>query len=178
KKQAAKNPYQQKAPSTPKRPEWDTYKNKDRGFNFRYPTDWLFSIIFDTPEMFAIELRKEDFTQEKVLVYEAEMTPSYQIGISIENNPDGLTAKEYRLKQFGEGSRKEEEANLKEVEEDGVKGVRFSEGAAPSSGLATMVIFSHKDKFYKFTYMAMAYQETHEKYLEVFDKILNSLEFD
>lgn len=157
--------------------DWKEYQNQERKLSFKHPLDWQFSLINDTPQMFGAELKKEDESQEKIVVYTEEMVPYYSINISIVNNPKGLTAREHRLSQFGASSRAREEANLVDVRVGGQEGVRYSEGAAPSSGSSIMVAVAYSGKIYRFTYSALATEETHQKFLEVFDQLINTVKF-
>ena len=155
---------------------WKSYENKESKLSFQYPQDWDFNVIRDDAEMLSIGLSKEDQEQEKVMVYE-EMTPLYQINVMVSPNPENLSAKESRLKQFGESSRAQEEQKLQQVSYDGVDGVKFPEGAAPSSGPSTVVLLAKNNRLYNFTYSAMAHQDTHEKFISDFNTLLSSIKF-
>lgn len=157
--------------------DWQTYKNDKYKFNLQYPADWDFEITFDRENLFSISIVKKDTDQEKILVYEEEMIPSYNMMVRVEPNSDNISAKEKRLSYFGAKSREQEEKNLKDFTVGGIKGIRFFEGAAPASGLVTMVLVAHNDKFYQFSYGALAHKQTHEKFLKDFDLLLSTVEF-
>jgi hypothetical protein len=143
---------------------WQEYQDEERKLAFAYPPDWQFSVFTDQPKMFGISVKKDD--------------PYYSINITVQDNPQGLSAKEERLSQFMAGtSRETEAAKLLEIMVDGQKAVRYAEGAAPASGPSTVVSVAYAGKIYRFTYSAMATQETHEKFLDVFDQLMQTVKF-
>lgn len=156
--------------------DWKSYENEKHQFGFQHPSDWRFNVIRDDADMLSIGLSKEDQEQEKVMVYE-EMTPLYQISVMVSYNPQNLTPKEARLKQFTESSRAQEEQKLQIVSYDGVDGIKYSEGAAPASGPSTAVLLAKNNKLYNFTYSAIAHKETHEKFMGEFEQILSTVKF-
>lgn len=156
---------------------WETYQNPDYQFSFSYPPDWKVDTVIDQKEFLSIILKLEDLTQEKLFLFDQEMMPSYEISVVVEENKKGLTAKQLRLSQFSESSRAEEEKRLETVMVGGVEGVKCKEGAAPASGSATMVIVVFEGNIYRFTYSALAHTSTHEKYLSVFNQLVNSVKF-
>ena len=156
--------------------DWETYENQEHRFSFQYPSDWSFNVIRDDTEMLSLGLSKEDQEQEKVMIYE-EMTPLYQISVMVSHNPQNLTAKEARLKQFGESSRAQEEQKLQTVSYGGVDGIKYPEGAAPASGSSTAVLLAKNNRLYNFTYSAIAHKETHEKFMGEFEQILSTVKF-
>lgn len=157
--------------------DWQTYKNDKYKFSFQYPADWEFEVTFDQEDLFGIDIVKKDTTQEKLLLYEEEMVPSYNMMVRVEPNPENISAKEKRLSYFGAQSREQEEKNLKPYTVGGVEGIRFFEGSAPASGPVTMVLLTHGGSFYQFSYGALAHQETHEKFLKDFELLLSTVEF-
>ena len=156
--------------------DWKSYENEKHEFSFQYPPGWSFDVIRDDADMLSIGLSKEDQEQEKVMVYE-EMTPLYQINVMVSHNQENLTAKQVRLKQFSESSRAQEEQKLQAVSYGGADGIKFPEGAAPSSGPSTVVSLAKNSKLYNFTYLAMAHKETHEKFIPDFNTLLSSIKF-
>ena len=156
--------------------DWKSYKNEKHQLSFQYPPNWSFNVIRDDAEMLSIGLSKEDKEQEKVMFYE-EMMPLYQINVMVSSNTKNLTAKESRLNQFIESSRAQEEEKLEAVNYGRADGVKFPEGAAPSSGLSTVVLLAKNNKLYNFTYSALTHKETHEKFMAEFEKILLTINF-
>ena len=156
---------------------WQTYENDKYKFGFKYPPDWNLEVSFDREDLFSLSIVKEDVDQEKVLLYEDEAVPSYNMMVRVEPNPKGISAREQRLSYFGEGSKEQEEKTFKDINVGGIKGIRFFEGAAPASGLATMVLLTYDGNFYQFSYGALAHQETHEKFLKDFETLLSTVEF-
>lgn len=157
---------------------WKQYQNNKHSLSFSYPPDWIFKVITDSDTFLSINLTKEDGDQEKVQVYEEAMTPSYNISITAEANNKGLTARDYYLQNFVLSAQKAAEEQLTNVTVSGIEGIEYSEGAAPSSGPATAVLVSKNDKVYRFTYSAMAFPESHQKYLETFRNLLQSVKID
>jgi len=174
KKETVKSPPVEQESTIPS--DWKSYENKENKFSFQYPGDWIFNVIRDDVDMLSIGLNKEDQEQGKVMVYE-EMMPLYQINVMVSPNSKNLTARQSRLNQFSESSRAQEEENLQTVNYDGVDGIKFPEGAAPSSGPSIVVLLTKNNKFYNFTYSAMAHKETHEKFISDFNTLLSSIKF-
>jgi len=157
---------------------WENYSNNKYQFSFAYPPDWELEIALDRPDFFKIVLKKEDPSQEKITLYREKTTPYYKIEIDVEDNPNNLSAKEKRLSAFSPSARKEEEEKIKEITVAGLRGIRFLEGAAPSSGPATMVLLSRNNKFYRFTYSALANKENQPKFINSFNLLLSSFKFN
>lgn len=151
---------------------WETYSSSDLGITFKYPPEWGVNEINAT----TIGLSFEDTAQEKIEVYMEEMTPSYGVNISVENNEDGVSAKEEILSTYIETSRDEAEKGMEEVTYAGLEGTTYDEFVAPSSGKGYGVLLTDGKKFYRFVYSALATKETHEKYLDVFEGVLSTLE--
>jgi len=156
--------------------DWMEYVSQAQGFSFSYPPSWSLEVVRDEADSLILSLKMEDTSQEMVFVYE-EMVPSYQITMAVEENDEGLTAKQKHLNNFTASSRAGEEENISQVSYGGAEGIKYLEGVAPSSGPGTGILLSFKDKFYRLTYSALAHKETHEKYLGDFEKILSSLRF-
>ena len=152
--------------------DWKTYTNATLGISFKYPADWVLNEINDT----TIGLSFQDTSQEQIEVYTEMMTPSYSMNISVENNEDGVSAKESILSMYMESSRAEAEKGMDSVEHAGLEGTTYDEMVAPSSGKGYGILLSDGEKLYRFVYAALATKETHEKYLDVLDGVLSTLE--
>lgn len=139
--------------------DWKTYENIKAGISFKYPGDW--EISFGESNHMGIILKKIDQLQEKVdLPGDIKQFPEYSIVINLPPNE----------------SMKIPETNEKVIV-GGIQGTKFSQGAAPSSGPSTLVTVEKDNSTYLFSYNAMAHQETHTKYLNIFDQILSTFKF-
>lgn len=157
--------------------DWRVFENKKHQFSFKYPASWELSVNADREDLYSLSLGKKDALQEKIMVYIEEMVPSYAINISVENNPEKLSAEESYLDMFGESSKEKAKEGIEEVAFGGAKGIKYPEVSMPSSGPATGILLAHKQKLYRFVYSALAHKETHEKFLSEFMEILETLEF-
>jgi len=157
--------------------DWKEFVSPEHGFSFSYPSDWKLEGPNKGENYYNLSLKKEDNTQEKVLVYEEKMTPYYSISVSVEDNTKGLTPKEKRLSYYGEKAREKAEAEMESLKVGGYPAVKTLEGTAPSSGPSTMVTVGRGNKFFNFTYSALAHKDTHNKYLPTFDKLLETVTF-
>ncbi|MFC1622057.1 hypothetical protein ACFL13_01595 [Patescibacteria group bacterium] len=154
---------------------WEVYQFEEAGLKFAYPPpDWEFSVISDM----NVTVSLEDKSQDKIKVYMEEMYPSYSIQIRVEKNSKGLTAEEYHLDMFGEGtSRDYEKERISDTSYGGKEGIKYLDAAAPSSGPVYGILLADSSYLYRITYGALATQETHEKYSDVFESLLGTLEF-
>lgn len=158
-------------------PDWQILENKNHKFSFKYPQSWKLSVNADREDLYSFSLSKKDISQENIIVYEEEMVPSYSISIMVNKNSKNLSAREYYLNQFGVSSKESAEEKIEEITIAGVKAIKHPEGAAPASGPATGILLARNQKIYSFVYSALAYKETHEKFLQEFMEILETLEF-
>ena len=157
---------------------WRVYRNDEFNFQFSYPSEWDFKLGTGQLFLFRAFLTKEDRSQQPVEIPgDIAITPYYQISIIVEDNPKNLSAKDFYLKDFAPEVRDEIGEKLEKVNIAGEDAIKYQQGAAPSSGLVTTVLISHKGKVYQLDYGAMAYKETHEKYMSVFNQILSSFQF-
>jgi len=69
------------------------------------------------------------------------------------------------------------EDNYKIVTLGGLEGRQWQEGAAPSSGPATITKVGKNGKFYSISYVAYAHEATHEKYIDIYNQILSTFKF-
>lgn len=158
--------------------DWKTYTNSTYGFEFKYPSDWQLNAQNLQDNRFYANISKTDATQEKVLLPgDNKADATYSIIISVENNPNGYTAKEYYLSHSSGESRAQLEKGLKDTNIAGIPGISFTAGAAPSSGLSQEALITYSGKIYRFAYGAMAHPETHLKYLDVYNQILSTFRF-
>jgi len=169
---------QQETASEKKIPSgWKKFQSQEYPFQFHYSPDWELKGPNSGENYYNLSLEKKDSEQEEVTIFPEPMTAAYYINVNVQDNPQAMTAKQKRLSYFSEDSQQKAEAEMEEVEIDGVQGVRFQEPSAPSSGLSTMVSVVYNGKFYNFTYSALAHQETHNKYLDYFDQVLQTVKF-
>jgi hypothetical protein len=142
-------------------PEWKTYVNKTDGYEIKYPSDWQFNIA-DSSGFAHVELKKEDNTQDKVLIMGAD--DSYENAyytIRIDAGLESyLSGGDYKIVTVG-----------------GLNGLQEQVGAAPSSGPDTITEVNNNGKFYIISYGAYAHQETHEKFMNIYDTILSTFKF-
>lgn len=156
---------------------WQTYESTIHKLAFNYPPDWQLNILKDEPTFLTLFLHREDVGQKKVATGNTELVPTYDIFLKVEENNQGLSAREIYLSNFLESAKQEAEEKIKPVKFAGLEGIEYPEGVAPASGPATVVLLTDGKKFYQFTYQALAHQETHEKYLPEFYRLLESLKF-
>lgn len=154
---------------------WEEYTNDELGISFKYPSDWEFSINTQREGFFSCNLHLDDTSQPKIEIYTEEMTPSYSIGITVEDNKKGMSAREYHLDMFGDSSKKREEERISNVSYSGVDGIEYLEAMAPSSGSGYGVLLSDGDRLYRFVHSALATKDTHEKYLSTYKDILDTV---
>jgi hypothetical protein len=137
---------------------WKTYDNQKAGISFQYPSDWILTTGESNHEV--IILTKKDDTQAKVMLPgDIQDTATYRIDISLPPNSDISIPSQSQPVTVG-----------------GKLGVKFIEGAAPSSGPSTVVLVGTDSK-YEFIYSALAQVNTHTKYLNTFDQILSTFKF-
>lgn len=162
--------------------DWKTYTNKKYGYSVRYPADWLMtegeSTAVDIPKIHSFSLTKTDKTQNQVdLPGDFKDDAKYVISIRVSPNSSNYTAQEYILQNVSPESQEEFKKELQDIIVGGGKGVKLLQAAAPASGLATTIYISHANKIYEFSYGAMAHQETHTKFMNIFDQILSTFKF-
>jgi len=160
---------------------WTKYESETHKFSFSHPSAWEIVPEINKDSLLTMKLLLIDKTQAE---RENELTggmmfSEYWITVRVENNPDNMLAKDFGVKQYISQSRAEMKAKLKDYSLNGVEGYTESGPVTPpSSGNWTGVNLAPKNgKFYRFTYYAAAHPETHEKYLEEFYQILETLEF-
>ena len=158
--------------------DWETYINTNYQLEFRHPADWSFEVVVDNENMLSVVMRKVDLGQSSVDVMGEMMDPFYDINITVMKNDKDLPVKEYYLNQFMEGdSRDYAREKAEEIMVGSEEGIMYEEGVAPASGPATAVMAVYNGRIYTFVYSAVAAKDTHEKYLDVYNRILSSVEF-
>jgi hypothetical protein len=141
-------------------------------FQFKYPKDW---IIDDN--LNSIIIKKIDTNQEKVALPGDSFEDAYY-KIDITYSPsEGLTTEERYLSHYGPEYKDQAKDKLIEAVIAGEKGIKYTEAGAPTSGLSTIISINHKDMIFSFSYGANAHQETHLKYISIFDQILSTFKF-
>ncbi len=159
---------------------WETYRNEEHGIRFQYPSDWEESSVSKeswNDRLFLLTLNKKDSSQEVIAPGDNKVPANYWITFTVLSNPQELTAMEFYLDGVPLKRRPSMEEKTERVSLDGLEGIKYSEGSAPSSGAQTVVTVARGKKIYKFSYGAMAQQETHEKFMSTFNSILSSFEF-
>jgi len=160
---------------------WVGYQSDTHKFSFNHPSTWEIVPEIDKDSLLTMKLLLIDKAQAE---RENELTggmmsSEYWITIRVEDNPDNMSAKDFGVKQYMSQSRAEMKAKLKDYSLNGVEGYTDSGPVTPpSSGDWTGVTLAPKNsKAYSLTYYAAAHSETHEKYLEEFHQILETLKF-
>jgi len=160
---------------------WVEYQSDTHKFSFNHPSTWEIVPEINKDSLLTMKLLLIDKTQaERENELTGGMMPSeYWITVRVEGNPDNLSAKDFGVKQYLSQSRAEMKAKLKDYSLNGVEGYTDSGPVTPpSSGDWTQVSLGPKNgKAYSFVYYAAAHEQTHEKYLEEFYQILETLEF-
>jgi hypothetical protein len=160
--------------------DWKIYKNEDFEIQLKYPSDWELRIVEKSwaDKLFGIFLNKKDLAQEPVtLPGDTTEKASYSISFVVMSNPQNYSAKDFYLNQFSLNSRSTAEKEIELIGIGDLDGIRYLEGAAPSSGAVTVILVARGNKTYRFEYSAMAHPETHEKFISVFDQVLSTFEF-
>jgi len=157
------------------------YRSDTHKFSFNYPSEWEIVPEIDKDSLLTMKLLFVDKSQaERENELTGGMMPSeYWINVRVENNPDNLSAKDFGVKQYLSESKAEMKAKLKDFSLNGVDGYTDTGPVTPpSSGNWTGITLAPKNgKAYTFTYYAAAHPDTHEKYLEEFNQILETLKF-
>jgi len=147
------------APSlTDETADWKTYTNQEYGFEIKYPLDW--QIVSGTSSAY-VEFSKDDKEQpEFILPGDKKVPANYEIRVDIDNISN---VKDY--------------SDAKKVVIAGKNGLQWEEGAAPSSGPATLTEIGNNNKFYIISYSASANEDTHKKFIDIYDKMLSTFKF-
>jgi hypothetical protein len=161
--------------------DWQEYTSQTHKFSFHYGSDWELRPEIDREDLLTFFLVVEDENQEKrknELTGEM-MTCEYMISVRVEDNPDNLSAKEHELSRYIPQGRDTIAAGLEDITVAGIEGYKHSgPRTPPSSGDFTEIkLAPGNGKVYSFVYSAAAHPDTHEKYLEEFEQILETLEF-
>jgi len=161
---------------------WQEFSQQNHKFSLRYPEGWLFVPEIERADLFTGVFEKEEESQEKVKneITGEMFTAVYDISVRVEVNSDNLSAKEHELKRYIPEGRADIAAGLEDITIAGVEGFRDTgPSTPPSSGDWTGIkLAPGNGKVYSFVYHAAAHKETHEKYLDEFYKILETLKFD
>jgi len=160
---------------------WVEYRSETHKFSFNHSSEWEIVPEINKDSLLTMKLLLFDKTQaERENELTGGMMPcQYWITIRVEDNPDNMLAKDFGVKQYISQSRAEMKAKLKDYSLNGLDAYTDSGPVTPpSSGNWTGVSLAPENgKFYSFTYYAAAHPDTHEKYLEEFYQILETLEF-
>jgi len=152
------------------------------GFTLEYPEGWRWNEEVKRPEILAGALEKDDETQEKVKdeIRGDTFTASYDLVIKVEAGLGNLSARDQVLKRYLQASRPEIEKTLEDVTIAGVEAVKINTDAVQVNSSGPVVeyrIAPGNGRVYTFMYMGWAHSETHEKYLDEFYEILETLKF-
>jgi len=167
-------------PSTPTE-KWETYKNKEYGFEFKYPSDWSFFLENKRFTRFTIE--KEDKTQPQLSSELKRVSgkanyPVYKISIFIEDNPQNYSVEEYLFNKYK--MTLEEiafpEDSLEQITVSGIKGVKYRGRGDPISPIIADLTYNYR--YYSFSYGALTgNKETEDKFLPIFKQLLSNFKF-
>lgn len=167
--------------STVAHADWQELSFEKQKFSLHYPSNWNFKPEIERDNLLTGSLVLTDETQEKTknLVTNEMFTPEYMINIRVEDNPDNLSASDFAVKQYLPQSRDKMKAKLTETKIAGqIATIDSGPTTPPGSGPYTEFIFAPKNnKAYYFTYWPAAHEETTDKYLEEFKKVLATLKF-
>lgn len=161
---------------------WSEFSKLEHKFSLKHSGGWVWKPEIDKPERLTGFFEREDATQEAVKdeIQGGVFPASYNLNIRVEDNKENLSAKEVVLKRYLTSRRSEVEKTLEAVTIAGVEGVKVKNDAVQvnSSGpIVEYVLVPKNGKVYTFLYVGWAHPETHEKYLEEFRQILETLEF-
>jgi len=155
--------------------DWKTYKSQDNQYQFSYSQEWKLTsnyLPLENGYRQSYFLTLIDSSQNKVILPgDTQEYPKYIISLIVSSYSIYPSTKEELIK------RGYSESEIKTSTIDGIEGVKYFEGAAPSSGATTVISIRNNQKYYQFTYGALAHPETHEKYLATFDQILSTFKF-
>jgi len=156
---------------------WTTYKNTLHNFSFKHPSDWNIEVITDTANFTSVIIKKDDTTQEDLEMYTEMITPQYSINVTVNQNKKSLSSKDFYLDNFSESSRAKATQDIEEITIAGLPAIKYPEGAAPSSGPSTGILITKGNKAFRLIYSALAYKETHLKFMPEFETLLSSFIF-
>ena len=157
--------------------EWETYQSAQWPLSFLYPKGWELSIGKDNELGFDVHFKYEDPLQEQVEVYTEKMPATYQIDISQDKNPKNLSARDFYLDQFADNGKQSAQKQITGISVGPMEAILYDEGAGGASGPSKIALVTVGDKAYRFTYSATAYPETHEKFMHMFNHMLDSVSF-
>lgn len=158
---------------------WENYSNTQHGINFSYPDDWNFKVIADNNDFLSTRINKEDTSQEKIDVYGELMYPTYDIFITVEKNPDNLSAKDFYIGNFTPSARKSALEKITEESINGIPVVRYQEGMAKAATQAARAALLTKgNKAYRVVFQPMVDPSMSNKYDDVYQKVLFSISLD
>jgi len=147
--------------------KWQTYSNKDIGFEFKYPPDW--KIKSDPAFNEVITLEIADLTQKKVFfpfgVEDEYIYPIYTIHFQIDR------------KKYFEDMMTDNHYDIQKIELNNINTYQFKSAAAPSSGSAIVSLLEKDGRYISVTYIAYAHVETHFKFEHVYNQILSTFKF-
>jgi len=155
---------------------WQPCGSADHNLSFKCPPGWELNEIINTQDQLSLILKKNDNEQGKIEVYGEEMVPTYSINVMVGLNEKDLDAKDFHLSNFAESSRAAENEKIEAISIEGEEGIKYIEGAAPSSGSSVGVLFTKYGRSYRFIYSALATPATHEKYMNVFNQMIETVQ--
>lgn len=162
--------------------DWNEFNKPNHKFSLKYPQGWEWKPEIDKPTRLTGFLEREDATQEKVKdqIQGGTFTASYNLNIRVEDNQENLSAKEVVLKGYLSSARPDIEKTLETVTIAGVEAVKVNSDAVQVNSSGPVVEYRlapNNGKVYTFLYVGWAHPETHEKYLDEFHQILETLKF-
>jgi len=162
--------------------DWVDFDQTNHKFSLKHPQGWLYVPEIDKKDLFTGTLEREDPSQEDFIdeLTNEPFTVVYTINMRVEDNPENMSAKEHELSRYLAQSRAKMEAKLEEVTIAGVPGIKKADNIRQvntSGGVTEYKLAPGNGKVYHFWYIASAHEDSHQKYLLEFEKILSTLKF-
>lgn len=162
--------------------DWVVFEKENHKFSFKHPREWLFVPEIDKEGLFTGRMDREDPAQEDFIneITGEPFTVVYSISMRVEDNSENLSAREYELSKYIPEGRADIEANLSDITIGGAEGVKIATEAVQvntSGPPVEYLLAPDNGKVYRFVYVASAHEQTDNKFLEEFNRILSTLKF-